>query len=66
MVKVRGQRVELGEIEKQLSLNHDVKLCIADFPKEGQHRDCLTAVYQPRLSAVLSTGRSNDEIEIVS
>lgn len=43
-VKIRGQRVELEEIEHHLNSHPQVATAIAMIPQSGLYRDCLTAV----------------------
>ena len=47
-MKLRGQRVELGEIEYQLSAVDAVARSTINLPKNGPFRDGLVAVIQPR------------------
>lgn len=43
-VKLRGQRLELGEIEQQLMTLPDVQQCVVLLPKEGRCRQKITAM----------------------
>jgi len=43
-VKVRGQRLELGEIERQLVGHPEIQQCVVIFPKEGISRQKIVAV----------------------
>ena len=43
-VKLRGQRLELGEIEQQLMTLPDVQQCVVLLPKEGRCRQKITAL----------------------
>ena len=47
-VKIRGQRVELYEVEKHLVDHPDVESAMAVFPDSGPCAKKLTAVIQPR------------------
>ena len=62
-VKIRGQRVELGEVEHQLSSNPDVAACVVACPKSGQYQKCLVGVVQPSTcpgALVLSPSHQDD------
>jgi amino acid adenylation domain-containing protein/non-ribosomal peptide synthase protein (TIGR01720 family) len=59
-VKVHGQRVELGEIEKQLSVDSKVTHCSVFFPKTGYSKGRLAAVIS---SAGLLAEQSESELE---
>jgi amino acid adenylation domain-containing protein/thioester reductase-like protein len=45
-VKIRGQRVELGEIEYHLSTPADVAQAVVAYPKKGIYANKLTAVLE--------------------
>ncbi|KAF7502161.1 hypothetical protein GJ744_006875 [Endocarpon pusillum] len=45
-VKVRGQRVELGEIESNLGMHPAVARALVSYPKEGPFKQNLVAVVQ--------------------
>lgn len=62
-VKIRGQRVELGEVEHQLSSNPAVAACVVACPKSGQYQKCLVGVVQPSACSgalVLSPNHQDD------
>ncbi|KAJ5289626.1 kinase-like protein [Penicillium atrosanguineum] len=59
-VKVHGQRVELGEIEKQLSTDLNVTHCSVFFPKTGYSKGRLAAVIS---STGLLAEQSESELE---
>ncbi|KAJ5684602.1 uncharacterized protein N7477_000947 [Penicillium maclennaniae] len=59
-VKVHGQRVELGEIEKQLSTDLNVTHCAVLFPKTGYSKGRLAAVIS---STGLLAEQSESELE---
>ena len=62
-VKIRGQRVELYEVEKHLVDHPDVESAMALFPDSGPCAKNLTAVIQPRSTMSCSNPRN---IEIVT
>lgn len=45
-VKVRGQRVEIGEVEHHMSTYPDVALCIVAIPQSGPYAHTLVGVLQ--------------------
>ncbi|RCI16232.1 hypothetical protein L249_3146 [Ophiocordyceps polyrhachis-furcata BCC 54312] len=47
--KIRGQRVELTEVEDHLADDASVSLCLVEFPRSGVYADRLVGVIQPRL-----------------
>lgn len=51
-IKIRGQRVELGEVEHQLSSHPAVAACVVGSPKSGQYQKCLVGVVQLQESPV--------------
>lgn len=63
-VKIRGQRVELGEIERHLSTHPAVASCVVLSPASGVYQQSLVGVVQPRSSsAELGTGSA--ELQVV-
>lgn len=54
MVKVNGQRVELGEIEHHLMTCHIVERALVILPQQGSYKGQLTAVISIADSQVLS------------
>ena len=48
-VKIRGQRVELGDVEHKLSSHPAVAACVAACPKAGPYQKSLVAVVQLRI-----------------
>ena len=50
MVKIRGLRVELGEIEHHLSNHPSIAHCIVIYPRRGVSNEKLTAVVHPAAS----------------
>ncbi|KAF4633419.1 hypothetical protein G7Y89_g4695 [Cudoniella acicularis] len=46
MVKIRGLRVELGDIESQISKNDLVAHCLVLYPTKGSYAEKLTGVLQ--------------------
>ena len=62
-VKIRGQRVELHEVEKHLVDHPDVESALALVPASGPYANTLTAVVQPRSTLSCSNPKG---IEIVT
>jgi amino acid adenylation domain-containing protein/thioester reductase-like protein len=62
-VKLRGQRLELHEIESHLALHPQVKCGVAMLPGSGPYQDNLTAVIQ--LSSLLRPAKP-DSFEVIS
>ncbi|RDA94597.1 hypothetical protein CP533_2465 [Ophiocordyceps camponoti-saundersi (nom. inval.)] len=60
--KIRGQRVELTEIEEHLADDESVSMCLVDFPRSGVYVDRLIGVIQPRLCG--DTGLGDDAITL--
>ncbi|KJZ75318.1 hypothetical protein HIM_05244 [Hirsutella minnesotensis 3608] len=48
-VKIRGQRVELTEIEQHLAANETIKRCVVEFPESGVYGKSLVGVIEPHL-----------------
>ncbi|OJJ48138.1 hypothetical protein ASPZODRAFT_130076 [Penicilliopsis zonata CBS 506.65] len=62
MVKIRGQRVELGEVEQTLSSHPDIKVCAAVFVSDGAYRDAISVAYQLHSeNSSSSTGDASDD-----
>ncbi|KAE8848574.1 hypothetical protein PTNB85_02417 [Pyrenophora teres f. teres] len=49
-VKIRGQRVELGEIEHNLAMQDKVALAVVAYPKTGVYSNKLVAIIEPSTS----------------
>ena len=62
-VKIRGQRVELSEVEHLLSMHPAVTKCIVAYPKFGYHANRLVAVVQFR---VLSRSNMDEDLRLLS
>lgn len=45
-VKIRGQRVELGEIEYHLTLPHEVSQAVVPYPKAGVYANKLVGIIE--------------------
>ena len=67
-IKIRGQRVELGEVEHQLSSHPEVAACVVGSPKSGQYQKCLVAVVQLQeslsISAPLHEYQDHSELQV--
>ena len=66
-VKIRGQRVELGEVEQKLSSHPAVTACVAACPKAGPYHNSLVAVVQlkiPEDRAVKPLPRGQNTLEM--
>lgn len=61
-IKIRGQRVELGEVEHRLSSHSAVASCVVASPKSGPYHKCLVGVVQPRESHSKLLPRSSSDI----
>ncbi|PFH62473.1 hypothetical protein XA68_13375 [Ophiocordyceps unilateralis] len=59
--KIRGQRVELTEIEQHLADDVSIKRCLVEFPQSGVYAKRLVAVVQPRLCRV---GELRDDMSL--
>ncbi|PHH59783.1 hypothetical protein CDD81_2587 [Ophiocordyceps australis] len=53
--KIRGQRIELAEIEHHLARHPSVKQCLVDVPDSGLYAQRLVAVIEPRLALAQPT-----------
>lgn len=62
-VKIRGQRVELSEIEHFLGTHPAMFKCIIAHPKAGHYAECLIAVLQFQESA---SSAVEDELQLLS
>lgn len=47
-VKIRGQKVELGEVESHLATHPSVRLCAVMYPRSGPFAERLVAIVEPR------------------
>lgn len=59
-LKVRGQRVELGEIEHHLSIHPAVALSLVTYPQSGIYSKSLVGVIQLRQTYLQSSSTSAD------
>ena len=68
-VKIRGQRVELGEVEHQLSSNPAVAACVVACPKSGQYQKCLVGVVQlsarPEAFVLSANHQADSELRVM-
>lgn len=64
-LKVRGQRVELGEVEYHLSTFSGVALCMAAMPQSGCYAGSLIGVIQPQRQHG-GTHAQSTKIELIS
>jgi thioester reductase-like protein len=62
-VKIRGQRVELGEVESQLLIDPAIQRCVAVYPKSGPYAGRLVAAVQLNVG---SSSREDDEVRFLS
>ncbi|RDA86137.1 hypothetical protein CP532_3060 [Ophiocordyceps camponoti-leonardi (nom. inval.)] len=60
--KIRGQRVELTEVEEHLADDDSVNMCLVEFPRSGVYIDRLVGVIQPRLRR--DTGQREDAVTL--
>jgi amino acid adenylation domain-containing protein/thioester reductase-like protein len=60
MVKIRGYRVEMGEVESQLLGHPLVEQVVVLYPKNGRHSEKLTAVVQLKAAQVGDTWGEDD------
>lgn len=65
-VKVRGQRVELGEIESNVELHPEVARCLVSYPKDGPFKQNLVAIVQATGLGPQQQGTQSMELEICS
>ncbi|KAH8693923.1 putative nonribosomal peptide synthase [Talaromyces proteolyticus] len=57
-VKLRGQRIEIGEIEHHASVHPDVKHAMVALPRSGRFKESLVALFS--LKEVSNINNSND------
>lgn len=62
-VKIRGQRVELSEVEHRLCTHPAISKCIIAYPKAGHYTERLVAVLQFRVTARSAV---EDELQLLS
>ncbi|KAH8203786.1 hypothetical protein TruAng_002079 [Truncatella angustata] len=63
-VKVRGQRMELGEIETHLTLNKNIQHAMVMYPKTGPCKRQLVGIVS--IAKLGATTNSNAAIELIS
>ncbi|CAG8909360.1 unnamed protein product [Penicillium egyptiacum] len=63
-VKLRGQRIELGDIEHHTSSHPSVRHAAVELPKAGRYRDSLVAVLSLRDIALHSSDVPTDKEEL--
>ena len=62
-IKIRGQRVELSEVEHLLLMYHAISKCIVAYPKSGPFGSRLVAVIQLR---AVSRSAVDDDLRLLS
>ncbi|KAL3420516.1 hypothetical protein PVAG01_06961 [Phlyctema vagabunda] len=65
-IKLRGQRIELSEIEHHLAVNHHIRHAMVILSKTGHCRQKLVAVIDLDLPSTDTNGHTNDDIRMIS